>query len=471
MTTPRATDALIVGAVKLLTSALVLAQGFRAVSDDDYARIAIAQRFAEAPSLDPSGTSWLPLPFWVYGGAFSLFGSGLEVARVTALLLGVAAAVAVLVAAQWLGAGRLGALFAAVVASAFPWSAWLGAAALPEAPTAGLIVLGIASLSESNVRRRSLGAFALAVACFSRYEAWPVAFVFLVLTAIDARRLRSWGLAVPAVVAVLPIALWLAHGAVRHDDALFFWKRVAAYKAALGETRADAGAFEPLVAFVREAFLLVLLTCVSLVLRIRSGGIRSLAPYARGAACSAALVAFLSAGAVGGAAPTHHFARALLPVWYFLALVLGHGAEPSLAVRRQRPGFVGVILILFTLLLTKPLPGDFAHRDLELHIGSQAHRLGAPALLVDTSDFGYFAISAAFRKPNATAPVDDHDPRTKRPQDAFASLETLRTRLAGAAHAWLVTTNAHAELASELGAVRARNPRFTLVEPDRRSPR
>ncbi|HEX3855498.1 MAG TPA: hypothetical protein VHW01_31260, partial [Polyangiaceae bacterium] len=36
--------------------------GFRALSDDDYARISIAQRFAHTPHIDPSGTSWLPAP-------------------------------------------------------------------------------------------------------------------------------------------------------------------------------------------------------------------------------------------------------------------------------------------------------------------------------------------------------------------------------------------------------------------------
>jgi hypothetical protein len=33
------------------------------VSDDDYARVVIAQRLSLA--LDPSGTSWLPFPFWL----------------------------------------------------------------------------------------------------------------------------------------------------------------------------------------------------------------------------------------------------------------------------------------------------------------------------------------------------------------------------------------------------------------------
>jgi hypothetical protein len=169
---------LLVGGAKLATSALVLGMGFRAVSDDDYARIVIAQRFAEAPSLDPSGTSWLPAPFWTYGTLFALFGNGLGVARTTALALGVVSSLLVLVAADWLGANRRGAVLAALVASLLSWSAWLSAAALPEAPAAALVALGISSLSSSNDRRRTIGAVAVALACFCRYEAWSVAFVF-----------------------------------------------------------------------------------------------------------------------------------------------------------------------------------------------------------------------------------------------------------------------------------------------------
>jgi hypothetical protein len=462
VTRPRASDALLVGAAKLVTSAFVLATGFRAVSDDDYARIVIAQRFAENPSVDPSGTSWLPVPFWTYGGVFSLFGASLEVARTTALVLGVASALLVLVAASWLGANRAGALLAAIVAGVFPLSAWLGAATLPEAPTAGLIVLAVASLSREDPVPRWLGAAALWLACFSRYEAWPVAAVFGFLSAVDARRLRTWRLAVPAFVALLPIALWLAHGVVRHDDALFFFRRVASYKQALGDSASAWGAWLPLAALLSEPVLL-LFVALALVRRLRRGA--SLAPYARGLACAAALVLFLLAGAVGGGTPTHHGARALLPVFYFLACVLGHASGNSVRTLGRNP-----IVLLVAVAGCSPLVlprSDFAHRELELHIGTRARSLGAPALLVDAADYGYLAVCAAFQRPNACAPLDDRDPRKKRLADAFESPKVLRGRLSAAPNAWLVATDAHAARAAALGAVRARNAGFTLLEPDR----
>jgi hypothetical protein len=43
---------------RLVVSTAVVAAGVRAISDDDFARVTIAQRFAAAPTLDPSGTCW-----------------------------------------------------------------------------------------------------------------------------------------------------------------------------------------------------------------------------------------------------------------------------------------------------------------------------------------------------------------------------------------------------------------------------
>ncbi len=453
---------LLVGGVKLATSALVLGTGFRAVSDDDYARIVIAQRFAEAPSLDPSGTSWLPAPFWAYGGAFALFGNGLGVARATALALGVASSLLVLVAARWLGASRGGALLAALAASVLDWSAWLGAAALPEAPAAGLGVLGVAALASTDSRRRLLGASAVALACFCRYEAWPIAVCFCVFAAVDARRSHTPSLAVPAFIAVLPIALWLLHGAVRHDDALFFWKRVASYKQALGAGSPSSPAVEPLLALGRHGALLAA-SAFALAFRAKIRG-ESLAPYARGFVCSGAVVAFLAVGSLGGAAPTHHAARALLFVFFFLLCVIGHAASPVLESSRWYNAVVAALVAVYPWDLNHP-PDDFAKRELELHIGDQARRLNAPALAIDTTDYGHFAVTASFGRPSASTPLDDRDPRTKRPPDPFASVESLRARLAAAPRTWLVATDTHAPIAARVGTIRARNAGFTLVEP------
>jgi len=455
---------------KLAVSALVLASGFVAVSDDDFARVVIAQRFAQAPALDPTGTSWLPLPFWLYGTAFAAFGPDLAVARALGVLLGALSILAVFQAARWLGAGRLGALAGALAAATLPWSAWLGAATLPEAPTAGLLVLGMASLGSEDVRRRTIGAGAVALACLARYEAWPVAAAFAAFTALDARR-RSPALFGAAGLGVLPIGLWLLHGAVRHDDALFFWKRVAGYKQALGGTGGTAlRALDPFLELFASAPWVWLASPVLFVVGRQAP--ESLAPlrrYLRGAVSCLLLVSFLSIGELGGGAPTHHAERVLLPVWYFACIAMGHALEAVTRERRREPLFWGGVTLVALLHLASGRvagPRDFARRDAELDIGDAARRVGAPALVVDTPDFGYFAVLAAFGRPLGSEPLDDRDPRRARPKDAFRSPDALRKRL-GEPAAWLVATREHGAVAAALGLVHAENARFVLVEPKR----
>ena len=81
-------DAAILALAKVAVSLWVLRLGFSHVSDDDFARTVIAQTFAGAPKLDPSGTSWLPLPFWLTGGAMMVLGRSIAVARGVAIALG-----------------------------------------------------------------------------------------------------------------------------------------------------------------------------------------------------------------------------------------------------------------------------------------------------------------------------------------------------------------------------------------------
>jgi len=453
-----------VGAAKLLVSLAVLAAGFRAVSDDDYARIVIAQRFAEAPHLDPSGTSWLPLPFWVYGSAFGVLGGSLAVARGVAILLGIGSMALLLLAARWLGIGRFGALAGVLVAALFPWSAWLAAAPLPEVPAAALSVLAMAALTRSEPRIRTLGAGAVAAACFCRYEAWPVALAFAGVTLYDAARSERRGaLLAQAGLALVPIFAWLMHGVFVHGDAAFFWKRVAAYKNALGEGPSLGERFfsVPRSLLTDEPEL-----CLALVL---VGVDRSLLRrFARPALGAGALLAFLMAGEISGGGPTHHASRAVLPVWYLIALAVGGALERRGSEPVARPAiWLGFALSLVGLgwVFRAGTPPAFADRRDAVTIGTRARELGAPALYIDTPDYSYLAVTAAFGHPNAAEPFDDRDPRHERAADPFVSESVLRGRTAGRRDAWLVVSRPHVALASRLGTVRAETATFALVAP------
>ena len=471
-----------VGAPKLLISLTVLAAGFRAVSDDDYARVVIAERFAELPRLDPSGTSWLPLPFWIYGAGVRLLGMGLEAARVTAVILGVLSVLLLHAAARKLGAGRVGAVTAALVAGLFPWSAWLGAATVPEAPAAALMVYALATLATATWRDRALGAVAVAAACFCRYEAWPVAFGFAAFTAYDAARAHSAdtthgaatahgadttpnaaALLAAAAVALGPIVLWLLHGTFVHGDTLFFWKRVAGYRHALGDSAPlSARLFAvPRSLFGEEPELWLGLALMLPSLRRSS--------YLRPALVSALLLASLAAGELSGGAPTHHAGRAALPVWYLAALALGHVAGErwdTQSVRRGNMLALAAGVVGLGWLFRALVPPGFPDRSDAVRIGSEARTRGAPALLIDSPDYSYFATMAAFGRPSAVTPFDDHDPRRARPPDAFASASSLRARWAARPDAWLVVTRTHADIATHLGRVIAQTPNFLLLAPN-----
>ena len=93
----------------------------RAISDDDYSRVVIAARFAAQPSLDPSGTSWLPLPFWLYGVPMALLGDSLTTARGVAFVVGVASAILVWASGRVLGLLPRPALMAGVAAALLPY--------------------------------------------------------------------------------------------------------------------------------------------------------------------------------------------------------------------------------------------------------------------------------------------------------------------------------------------------------------
>jgi len=131
----------------VIGAGFVASLGFRVVSDDDFARVVIAQRFAAAPRLDPTGTSWLPLPFWMNGAAMKLFGSSLEVARVLAVVSASLAGALVAGVAVAAGLRVRRAIAASIVAAAMPWAMQLAVATVPEVPASACAAAGAIALA------------------------------------------------------------------------------------------------------------------------------------------------------------------------------------------------------------------------------------------------------------------------------------------------------------------------------------
>jgi hypothetical protein len=459
---------LLVAGARALASGVCLWSGFRAVSDDDYSRVVIAARFAAEPSLDPSGTSWLPLPFWLYGIPMALFGDSLTTARVVACVLGVISALLVWLAARWLGLSARVALLGALGAIVLPYGSWLSCATVPEAPTAALILLGVVSLARAETRFRILGGAALGAACFCRYEAWAPAAVFALLSGVEAIKQKRKALWLAVAAASMPIAAWLLHGVVRHGDALFFVARVSQYRAALGRQATGLGVslLQTPFALLRFEPELTAIVAVALGLTLRRGE-SPFGPAAwRSVLALAGLVAFLILADATGGSATHHPERSLLPVFWFLAL-LAAGLVARLAQERRAfllPLLSLPLALVASLLLRPPIESTFVERKEEEQLGDLLRRLDARQVAVDTDDFGFFAVQAALGYGRSWA-LSDHDPRHgERPR--ATTPDELATRLRSPGARWLVTTRQRAALATPLGTTRATTAHFALLELD-----
>lgn len=451
--------------LKLAVTKAVLATGFRAVSDDDYARVAIAQRFADAPNVDPTGSSWLPFPFYLYGIAFRVFGNSLGVATVTAALFGVVSTLLCWWAARLLGFSRASAFVGAAICAALPYSAYLGAAPVPEAPCAALIVFAAATLAHSGVVRL-LGAAALFAACASRYEAWGVALLFAAVSGGDALRSRERVLGSAALGALAFPLLWLLHGIVRHGDALFFVARVSAYRAALGPEDAliDRLVRTPRALLFEEPVLACafagLVAFSALSARVEKF------PKPRFLLVVFGVVLLTWLGDVRGSAPTHHPGRALLAAWFAMALVsadLYLRALPCPVRRTLALPILGVGLFVGTRM-SRALQATFADRRDAVAIGAAARTRGVARLAIDSDDYAFFAVEAAFGHPGQTLVLDDRDPRKPRVAAWTNDPQNLLRTLRAARISALVVPHSRAPFAHAVGSVSEENNGFSLVD-------
>jgi hypothetical protein len=327
-------DALALCAIKAGICACVLALGFSHVSDDDYARTVIAEQLAHAPRVDPSGTSWLPLPFWVEGLAMAAFGRTLPVARSLAVVLGAVSVAVPYAALRVAGVARWASVAGTALAMALPWSAWLGAATVPESWVGALV--GGALIAAPVAGARPWCAAALCAASLSRYEAWPAAGLVAAGWLLGARK-AAWPRrdVVCSVAAVCGVAAWVAWNAHAHGDPLHFLTRVRTFRHAIGA--ADVPLADKVLGYPRalatetpEVPVLVLLGAAGLAV---DGGLR--ARWRWPLACAAAVLVFLIVGDVRDGAPTHHPARALSPLWW-VAAGWGADAVAVLAARTAR---------------------------------------------------------------------------------------------------------------------------------------
>lgn len=395
-------DAALVVVVQAMLCVLVRRSGFDHVSDDDFARVTIAESFAQAPKLDPSGTSWLPFPFWMTGIPLALFGRSLAVARVVSIALSSLAAPLPYLALRFTGRPRMASLGAFAFFALSPWSIWLAASTTPESMTASFTAAAAIGLAAVPPLRWCV--LPLIAACLSRYEPWPAAAVLAI--ALGARRDRK--LVPYAVLAAVGPLLWMAWNAHAHDGPLHFFRRVSRYKQRIGEGTTDAIAallLYPKLLVVHRPDLAV---AGSLAMFFEKK--RWLVPLL----AAVAIVGFLAIGNARDGAPTHHPERALLPVFAILA---AFAADVCVSAIQQRRTMIvlGLVVGIAWIATLRPLfdapPGSSADEDRSAAIVTGASLRAEPHVTVTPCAYEHFATIAAYGSPasvtiNAAAPSD-----------------------------------------------------------------
>lgn len=410
--------------IKIAASAWAHHVGFTHVSDDDYARITIAEAFVHAPRLDPSGTSWLPFPFWLNGAVMAVFGRSIAVAQAVALASSIAGALIVYVALLARGTARWVAWTGVALAMCAPWSAWLGIATVPEALCACLIAAGALC---STGRAVLWGGLALLIASLSRYEAWPVAASFAAICVASAARApggvatrtRLMRLGAAALALVGPVA-WLFWNWHAHGDPLHFVARVAAYRARMAPSAAGTWALYPR-AFARASPGTLMLLAVGApavwldpMLRRRWA-----APFLS----MLALMFFLVEGDLHDGAPTHHPERALVAL-FWLGTAFGVDGARSLAVHfvwgrpKREAWLVGVVTAVAVAwgLAWPARVADYPARSLdedrtvEVARGKDLRARGVDHVTITPCAYEYFATVAAFGAPERVTIEPRADP-------------------------------------------------------------
>jgi hypothetical protein len=180
--------------------------------------------------------------------------------------------------------------------------------------------------------------------------------------------------------------------------------------------------------------------------------------YARPAALLLAQLVLLSAAMVRDGAPTHHPERALLSAMLLLAILTG---DLGLRVALLAPARSRFILatglcawIIFAALVFRPWlrREHFAHRADETAIGRAASTLVPPGerVLLEVTDYGYFAVMASFARPEDIVLDRSIDPRSGPSRSSFDDRAALSRRVAESGARFIIARAAPPSAAIDL---------------------
>jgi hypothetical protein len=256
----------------------------------------------------------------------------------------------------------------------------------------------------------------------------------------------------------------MLHGQHAYGDPFFFVSRVASYRQMLG--RSATSLAEALLGYPKALLraepelALALLAAIPLLWQRKLP--RSLLRPALGALV---LLGFLIWGDLRDGAPTHHPERPLLCIWLVGCLVAAVAVTHWF--ERRRGWLLAALPLVVTASVLRPwytYRDSFADRRSELSIGRQASQLvRSGRLLIDSGDYGYFAVVAAFEDPRRAVGVVDGDPRQQKL--AFPNpAARLQHHLRAASAEWAVIDRAALPGLGDAGSVLAEADRLLLVK-------
>jgi hypothetical protein len=463
---------------RLAVSVLVLGCGLTAITDDDYHRLVISLGFAEAPSLSLINGSWLPLPFLVYGGLFSLFGPSLVAAHTLGVLSGVLSTLALWDAARRMGGTMLQATLSVVVLTAVPQVAVHGAVTVPEFPAHAAAFWAVAVFFDRAAARTPtlLACLAAMLATLCRYETWPIA---LVVALYAARRGSAWQRVVGPLLAGSGIFLWLSYWYATTGNALGFAADLAPYRVALGQ------AGDPLLWKLARFPVLALVTAPELALvtlvalwkqrlpevraQVRSL-LRHLGPS------SLCLLLFLVVSDLRDTMATHHLERPLLFIIILRGCIAGFLLAGLLCTPARRRAFVVPALLAIPLgLVARPLVPHYTWyhpRPEEVRLGRWlAERLPKEhRIAVEAPGYGHFAIVAGLGAPSRMTLLFEADARLKEPElDDDAWLKKLKARAGFLQVRWVVVPSHREAALAHWARVQHRTDHYVVAELPRQA--
>jgi len=450
-------------AARLLVTVAVLWLGFEALSDDDFARVTLAQQFAEAPQLDPTGTSWLPFPFWLNGSLMAAFGRSLGVARAVTVLIACAFSLLLYASARMSRVPPTAAWLGVLIWTFVPVGVFAGASTVPELSTAALCASSLLLLRRSDLRASLVAAALVLPATLSRYEAWPIALFVAISIGIPPKDARRSGLSKASmagrfgavVLALLGPIAWISWNWHAHGDPMHFHARVSAYWFAWG------GGTQPpwdmLAAYPKTVIFGAPVLVASAVGAVywtqHREHLRSWLRPALGALVM--LVALTLAQSTGGA-PTHHPERTLLLVWAIgwiatADLLAGEFARRGRGWDLWRRAWLAGVIV-FMLVRTHALtPWYGVRRSEEVQLGRWLGENTHGPVLLAPIDFGYFAVMAGMGDPDRVMLASSVDPRAATAPSPFEDEARLRERIARDSVQWLAATGEQARVAERMG--------------------